>query len=204
MCMPLRFLKLFAGLGVIAAVVLAQDFFRFTWACRTFAERAALGSAQLANGKKMPEALVVITGDKNRISKALELLSQTPESWLLISGVSKKTNLNALVALHGGSEKSLSAIEGRIIIDSQATSTMENAEETEKVLQEKSIQEMILITSDYHMVRALGIFKRKVTATVIPYAVSSDLTEGLSGWPVLAFKFVVEYWKWVAFRFNIY
>lgn len=204
MIMPLRFLKLFAVFGVIAAGVLAQDFFRFTWACRTFAERAALGPEQLAGGKKRPEALVVITGDKNRIPKALELLSQIPESWLLISGVSKKTQLNTLVALYGGSEKAIPEIEGRVIIDSQATSTMENAEETEKVLQEKNIQEMVLITSDYHMVRALGIFKRKVTATVIPYAVSSDLTKGLSGWPVLAFKFVVEYWKWVAFRFNIY
>ncbi|NBV51125.1 YdcF family protein [bacterium] len=202
--MSLRFLKIFAVLGVIAAVVLVQDFFRFTWACRTFAERAALGPEQLAVGKKMPEALVVITGDKNRIPKALDLLSRAPESWLLISGVSKKTHLNELVALHGGSDKPLPGIEGRVLIDSQATSTMENAEETEKLLQKKNIQEMVLVTSDYHMVRALGIFKRKVTATVIPYAVSSDLTEGLSGWPVLAFKFVIEYWKWVAFRFNIY
>jgi len=72
---------------------------------------------------------------------------------------------------------------------------VENAEETEKFLRLKNSDHMILITSDYHMLRALAVFKRWVSAQVTPYVVSSEF---------VPFKFLTEYWKWVAFRLNIY
>jgi vancomycin permeability regulator SanA len=141
------------------------------------------------------EALVVITGDRNRIPKALELLQSRPQSWLLISGISKRTSLSEVASLSEDSLKNDVRLWERIVVDSNATSTVENAEETEKVLSTRSIDHMILITSDYHMLRALAVFKRWVSAQVTPYAVSSEL---------VPFKFLTEYWKWVAFRLNIY
>lgn len=93
----------------------------------------------------------------------------------------------------------------RVILDSNATSTVQNAEETEKFIQTRKLNTIILITSDYHMLRALSIFKKRVSARVIPFVVGSEFTEpNLIKVPALLAKFLVEYWKWVAFRFDIY
>lgn len=194
--MNLKVLKVFAGLGALSVLIVAQDFIRFTFACRDFGARARLGFSQLEEmPSKNQEALVVITGDRNRIPKALELLQARPQSWLLISGISKKTSLAEVAALSEDSLKNDLRLWERIVVDSNATSTVENAEETEKILKTKNSDHMILITSDYHMLRALAVFKRWVSAKVTPYAVSSEL---------VPFKFLTEYWKWVAFRLNIY
>lgn len=194
--MNLKVLKVFAGLGALSVFIVAQDFVRFTFACREFGSRAKLGISQLDGlASKNLEALVVITGDRNRIPKALELLQSRPQSWLLISGISKRTSLAEVASLSEDSLKNDVRLWERIVVDSNATSTVENAEETEKVLRTRSIDHMILITSDYHMLRALAVFKRWVSAQVTPYAVSSEL---------VPFKFLTEYWKWVAFRLNIY
>lgn len=191
-----RLLKVFAGLGVISVLLVAQDFIRFTFACLEFGRRAEMGIRQIESlSPKSQEALVVITGDKNRIPKALELLQSRPGSWLLISGISKKTSLAEVASLSELSLRNDLRLWERIIVDSNATSTVENAEETEKILRSKNQDHMILITSDYHMLRALAVFKRWVSAQVTPYAVSSE---------VFPFKFLTEYWKWVAFRLNIY
>ncbi|NBT59037.1 YdcF family protein [bacterium] len=194
--MSLRVLKVFAALGAFSVFLLAQDFIRYAFACREYGIRSSRDSGQLEGvPHKNQEALVVVTGDKNRIPKALELLQARPDSWLVISGVSKKTSLSEVAALTESSMRNDPRLWERIIVDSNATSTVENALETEKLLRTKNVDHMILITSDYHMLRALAVFKRWVSAQVIPYAVYSDFTP---------FKFLIEYWKWVAFRLNIY
>ncbi|MFM8270464.1 MAG: YdcF family protein [Pseudomonadota bacterium] len=194
--MNLKALKVLAGLGAVSLFIMAQDFIRFAFACRDYGLRAQAGISQLKDlSSKNQEALVVITGDRNRIPKALELLQARPQSWLLISGLSKKTSLAEVAALSLESLKNDLALWERIVVDSNATSTVENAEETEKILRAKNVDHMILITSDYHMLRALAVFKKWVSAQVTPYAVSSE---------VFPFKFLTEYWKWVAFRLNIY
>ena len=203
--MNLKALKILAAFGGLAALVLFQDFLRFTLACRDYGRMAQTGLEQLSSKEIQSEALVVITGDRNRISKALELLQNQPHTWLLISGVSKKASLPELAVLHAEPLKLNPSQLDRIVLDSNATSTVENAQETEKILQEKGAQSMILITSDYHMLRALNVFKKWVNAKIIPFAVGSEMTgASFEQWPSFAFKFVVEYWKWVAFRFNIY
>ncbi|NBX77518.1 MAG: hypothetical protein EBQ92_13270 [Proteobacteria bacterium] len=106
--MNLKVLKVFAGLGAVTVFVVAQDFVRFTLACREFGARGKQGFVQLDGvPSKNQEALVVITGDRNRIPKALELLQSRPQSWLLISGISKKTSLAEVASL---SEDSLKTI----------------------------------------------------------------------------------------------
>lgn len=194
--MNLKVLKVFAGLGAVSVFLVAQDFIRFALACREFGTRAKLEMRQLEDlSSKKQEALVVITGDRNRIPKALELLQARPDSWLLISGISKKTSLAEVASLSEESLRNDAKLWGRIAVDSTATSTVENAQETEKLLKLKNVDHMILITSDYHMLRALAVFKRWVSAQVTPYTVSSEM---------VPFKFLMEYWKWVAFRLDIY
>lgn len=166
-----------------------------------------MGLSQLTETDPLKtRALVVLTGDKNRIPRALELLQSNSDFWLFISGVSKKTSLSEMAAIHGeaGNNESGKVWE-RVIIDSKATSTVENAEETEKLVQSRHLTQIVLITSDYHMLRALNIFKKRVSSVIVPYAVASEFTEGsLIKLPEGLFKFLFEYWKWVAFRLDIY
>lgn len=194
--MNLKLLKSLAALGAISVFLLVQDFIRFAFACHDYRIRAGREVVQLKGiSQQNQEALVVLTGDKNRIPKALELLQTRPQSWLLISGVSKKTSLPEVAALSEASLRNDLKLWDRVVVDSNATSTVENAQETDKILQSKGLNHMILITSDYHMLRALAVFKKWVAAQIIPYAVSSEFV------PI---KFLLEYWKWVAFRLNIY
>lgn len=198
-------LKIFALLGAITALILFQDFFRFSLACRDYGKQASLGFSQFSPENQKVDALVVITGDKRRIPMALELLRNQPDSWLLISGVSKKTNLSEMMSLYKDNLSEGTGFWNRVILDSNATSTVQNAEETEKFIQTRKLNTIILITSDYHMLRALSIFKKRVSARVIPFVVGSEFTEpNLIKVPALLAKFLVEYWKWVAFRFDIY
>ena len=203
--MNTKSLKIFALFGALSTLILLQDFLRFSFACRAYGKKAQLGLAQLKleNGS-ISDALVVITGDKRRIPASLELLRNQPDSWLFISGVSKKTNLAEIMSLNqtGGNEN---GFWNRVILDSNATSTVENAEETEKFIQARNLNRIILITSDYHMLRALTIFKKRVSARVVPFVVGSEFTDpSVFKLPATFAKFLIEYWKWVAFRFDIY
>jgi uncharacterized SAM-binding protein YcdF (DUF218 family) len=202
----LKTVKVLAVMGALASLFILQDFIRFALACRSYGKLAQTEEAQLKPLQpNESEALVVLTGDRARIPRALELLKKRPQSWLLISGVSKKTSLAEVVSYQSGGLTGDANLWDRVILDTNATSTVENAEETEKILKAKKAQQMVLITSDYHMERALRIFKRWVSVDIKPYAVSSELTGGNPvDWPAAVAKFLFEYWKWVAFRFDIY
>lgn len=204
--MLLKTVKILAVMGALASLFILQDFIRFAFACRAYGKLAQTGEAQLKAILPLEsEALVVLTGDRARIPKALELLKKHPQAWLLISGVSKKTSLAEVVSYQSGGLTGEATLWDRVVLDTNATSTVENAEETEKILKAKKAQHMVLITSDYHMERALRIFKRWVSVDIQPYAVSSELTEGNPvDWLAAVGKFLFEYWKWIAFRFDIY
>jgi uncharacterized SAM-binding protein YcdF (DUF218 family) len=58
----------------------------------------------------------------------------------------------------------------RVIFDSQSRNTMENAQNTFKLVKPKKGEKWVLITSAWHMSRSVGIF-RKLGWEVIPYPV---------------------------------
>lgn len=191
--MIVKLIKLFAFLGVLFVGLLIFDAYRFVLNCRTFHQQGELGTKQLGDNYQQDYLMVVLTGDKDRIPAALELLQTYPKSQLLISGLSKKTSLSEIAARVSDKYRLDSEIWKRVAVDSEATSTVENAKETQKYLTKHGIQRLVLVTSDYHLTRSVAIFDKWVSAELVPYAIPSD-------WWVRA---SVEYWKWVAFRFNI-
>jgi len=66
------------------------------------------------------------------------------------------------------------------VFERPSTSTRENALETARMLQSLPGRK-VLLTSDFHMLRALGTF-RKLKIDVTPMAVP-DLLHGTEGWP---------------------
>jgi len=96
-----------------------------------------------------PQAIVVLTGGKGRLGTAFHLLSQNQDSRLLVSGVNDKVSIGSLI------QQTDDEMISRIQLGYQADNTLENALETEIWIKEHDIQSFVLITSFYHMPRAL-------------------------------------------------
>lgn len=98
------------------------------------------------------DGIVVLTGGSSRVSDAIELLSRGYGSRLLISGV-HPTN--------GASEISRSLPESQgllgccVDLDHSAINTRSNAAETRRWAQERGFRSLIVVTSNYHMPRAI-------------------------------------------------
>lgn len=106
------------------------------------------------------EAIVVLTGDRFRIPKAIELLRTRKSPLLIISGGGKGTTLKEVVNRQGDAAVNIHENWDRIVLESNSTSTLLNAYEAGKVLREKKITQVILITSEFHMDRSLRIFSK--------------------------------------------
>lgn len=65
------------------------------------------------------------------------------------------------------------------LFESQSKHTLDNAEKTAKLLNPQSDEKWVLVTSAYHMPRAVGLF-RKVGFHVIPYPVDYRTPEKVS------------------------
>ncbi len=163
-------------LGIFAAFLI--DFAFFFFQCRAYSEQSLLGIEQLKTPKIENEAIVVLTGDRNRIPKAVELLRSRESKLLLISGGGKGIKLVELVNFQLDSKENMQEIWKKIILESNSTSTIENARESQKILNLNHIARVILITSEYHMPRSLIIFKTLAPEMeYIPYPAPSELSQ---------------------------
>lgn len=181
----------------LAIAALGLDFYAFRMRFHFFQAAAALGREQVPVPPTAGEVIVVLTGDMGRIPRALDLLRSRPESRLVISGAGRGVNLRELVNQQGASMADLGQIWDRITVESNASSTVENALFTLREMSEKPAR-ILLVTSDYHMGRALAIFTRAFPGTeILPYAVSSQPAGSRFSY---FWKTGAEYWKTVAYR----
>lgn len=196
--MSSRVLKILAGFGGLFLALLLWDLVRFGLTCAEFGKKAGLGFSQLDERPGPDEALVVLTGDRQRIPKALELLQARNSPVLIISGAAKGMKLTDLINAQRGTIENISPLWSKIHLETNSTSTIENAIEVKKIFSKSpAIKRLVLITSDYQMERASEIFQRFIKDQESEtYAVATDSS--------LAGKFFYEYWKWVAYRFSFY
>ncbi len=163
---------------------------RFLHTYGRYHDRALLESGQIPVPRIDREAIVVLTGDHGRIPDALKLLQERGSSLLVISGTGKGTSLTDLVNQQVGAIFHIKDTWEKIVLDSNSSSTIENAERTAPILARRGIQRIILVTSDYHMGRALAIFHQVMPEMEIyDYSVPSGSRFDLS------WKFWVEFWK---------
>jgi uncharacterized SAM-binding protein YcdF (DUF218 family) len=109
------------------------------------------------------DAIVVLTGGKGRAREGLNLLRKGAAGILIISGVNKDAGLDSIFLNNqiSGPERS------NIILEKNSRSTFENAIEVRKLMEGRGLKSMVLITSVYHMKRALYIFKQVMPADII-------------------------------------
>ncbi|MDO4162285.1 MAG: YdcF family protein [Pseudomonadota bacterium] len=97
------------------------------------------------------DAIIVLTGGKNRISEGIRLLNDNLADKLFISGVPSDISIKQI-------EKQAQVKaddENKIILGHKATNTWENAKETEEWIRKNNIKSIRLVTSSYHIPRSL-------------------------------------------------
>lgn len=142
------------------------------------------------------QGIVVLTGGSKRIDTAVKLLQSHHGKYLLISGVESTTTLRDLEKI-----LPLNLTEqdrDRITIGHNATSTMGNAVETAAWAHYHHLDSLIIVTSSYHIRRALVEMQTLLdNVTLYPYVARNDKKETLSHLHSLKLLFL-EYNKFLA------
>ena len=118
------------------------------------------------------EALVVITGGKGRIDRAMEVLEDKKGKRLLIAGADPAVTKRDLSKLLGGKRRLLNCC---VDLGSESVDTRSNAEEARRWVKKHGYTSIRLITNDRHMRRATYEFKRQMPGvTIVQDAVTSQ------------------------------
>jgi uncharacterized SAM-binding protein YcdF (DUF218 family) len=151
-------LRLIFDLVMLAVVMLIIGFFIFTGSI----ERSQL-EPRTADG------IAVLTGGAARIDEAMKLLTQQKAKRLLITGVNRTTSTEELKQLASQGDQLFSCC---VDIDKEARNTIDNATETSQWVARNHYTSVIVVTSNYHMPRALAELGRVMPGvTLIPYSV---------------------------------
>ena len=124
--------------------------------------------------KQKTDAIVVLTGGRNRISEAVELLNGGLAEKLLISGVAEETSLEALKK-----REDVNVTTSReIILDKKSTNTVENAIEAAAWVKKNQFHSIRLVTSNYHLPRSMAEFRaNNRNLIILAHPVYSDRVE---------------------------
>lgn len=126
------------------------------------------------------DGIVVLTGDASRVPDAIELLANGHGKRLLITGVYKATSQAAISRLNPKYADLLSCC---VDLDHSALNTLGNAVQTRSWVREQGFHSIIVVTSSYHMPRALVEIARQLPDVVlVPYAVGAERLENAPWW----------------------
>ena len=132
--------------------------------------------AQLRGSEMKParnaDGIVVLTGGSSRVSDAVELLAAGYGKRLLISGVHPGNDVSDISRTLPDSHKLLNCC---VDLDRSAINTRSNAAETRRWARERGFTSLIVVTSNYHMPRAIVELSHAMPdVTLIPFAVVGD------------------------------
>ncbi len=118
------------------------------------------------------DGIVVLTGGSSRVSDAMELLAGGYGKRLLISGVHPT---NAASDISRSLPDNQSLLGCCVDLDRSAVNTRSNAAETRRWARERGFKSLIVVTSNYHMPRAIVELSHAMPdITLIPFAVVGE------------------------------
>ena len=118
------------------------------------------------------DGIVVLTGGSSRVSDAMELLAAGYGKRLLISGVHPT---NAASDISRSLPDNQSLLGCCVDLDRSAVNTRSNAAETRRWARERGFTSLIVVTSNYHMPRAIVELSHAMPdIELIPFAVIGD------------------------------
>lgn len=125
------------------------------------------------------DAIVILTGGRNRLREAVKLLNAGKAEKMFISGVDRETSLKALQK-----RKDVEIFNSEnVTLDKKSTNTVENAIEAAQWVKEHKIRSIYLVTSNYHMPRSM-----------VEFRYYSPKLEIIS-YPVFSEKVTKQWWK---------
>jgi uncharacterized SAM-binding protein YcdF (DUF218 family) len=180
------------AIGAIAALLLASGFGWFLWSLP--ADEIVL--------YRNADGIVVLTGGASRISDAIELLAAGHGKRLLISGANRATTSSEISRLNPDY--------GRIVsccVDfDRSLNTLGNAIETKHWAESRGFRSLIVVTSSYHMPRALVEISHQLPdVALLPFPVIADKLHAEPWWTrgtTMKLMFS-EYLKYMAARMRI-
>ena len=106
------------------------------------------------------DGIVVLTGDKNRISEGINILKKNSNQRLLISGVNKKISNSAIKSLYANDTETRQLFNCCIDFDKISTNTFENSREAYFWARDRQLKTLLIVTSNYHIPRVKLEFSR--------------------------------------------
>ncbi|GAB4294747.1 MAG: YdcF family protein [Desulfuromonadia bacterium] len=145
------------------------------------------GRIERVGGKS--DAIVVLTGGRGRVEEGFRLFRDGEGGTLLLLGVSPRVTVEDLF---GGRIRGIDP--SRIVLEKGSRTTIENALFGRKILQDRNIRSIRLITSRYHMLRSLLLFQRILPPDVriVPHPVESRV---MNGWSAIEWSGVRLLWS---------
>lgn len=144
------------------------------------------------------DGIVVLTGGSSRVADAIQLLADGYGRRLLISGV-HWTNGSADISRALPDTSAL--VNCCIDLDRSAVNTRSNAAETRRWARDRGLRSLIIVTSNYHMPRALVELSHAMPAvTLVAYPVIGDKWRDEPWWSsgAAARLLFSEYMKYLA------
>jgi uncharacterized SAM-binding protein YcdF (DUF218 family) len=107
-----------------------------------------------------------------RLSESVRLAHLFPDAKVVFTGGSPSLwkTLPDISGTVGGYLREVGINPGRIVIEGRSRNTIENARFTADIVEPRPEQKWLLVTSAFHMPRAVGMFRR-AGFNVLPYAV---------------------------------
>jgi uncharacterized SAM-binding protein YcdF (DUF218 family) len=156
--------------GVVVALLLTVG---FLW----FAINIQTEDTQL---ESKADGIVVLTGAASRIPDAIELLASERGKRLLITGVHRATSASEIARLTPLYSKYFTCC---IDLDKSALNTFGNALETRRWAREHNFNSLIIVTSNWHMPRAMAEVAHQLPDTaLIAYPVMSEKVKSEPWW----------------------
>lgn len=161
---------------------------------------AFLSNVRISEAKpdRNADGIVVLTGGSSRVSDAMELLAAGFGKRLLISGVHPT---NAASDISRSVPDSSGLLDCCVDLDRSAVNTRSNAAETRRWTRERGFRSLIVVTSNYHMPRAIVEMSHAMPdVELIPFAVVGDKWREEPWWISGAtFRLLIsEYAKYIA------
>jgi uncharacterized SAM-binding protein YcdF (DUF218 family) len=145
------------------------------------------------------DAIVALTGPSaERVNASIRLLEQGKGERVLISGVNREVRRQELRALTPGSNRLFNCC---VDLGFEAEDTIGNAQEIAAWAEAKNYDSLIVVTSDYHMPRALTEIRAAAPGIELtPYAVETPSLDNSRWWKaaVTARRMTLEYMKYLA------
>ena len=176
------------ALGAGTAALVAAGFWWFVWSVPT--DEVALD--------RNADGIVVLTGGSSRIADAIELLSAGRGRRLLITGVHRATTGQEIARLLPAYGWMMACC---VDLDYSAVNTVGNAVETRRWAGRRGIRSLIVVTSNYHMPRAMAELSRQLPdVALIPFPVISEHVRADRWWTSAptARLLLTEYLKYIA------